>query len=155
MFTKTVATLLFILGLPGLALAHGNSEIQSSMALGLNTDAARTVLDFRDALKAGDSKKARSFLDDKVLIFEGGGVERSADEYANHHMLADMKYIAAVDSKILEHQVSIIGDTALSTSRSKTMGTYKDKVVDYEGMETMVLHKVDNTWKIIHIHWSN
>lgn len=152
MFTKTVATIFFLFGLPSLALAHGETE--SSFTRGLNTDAARTVIAFNDALKAGDSKKARSLLDDKVLIYEGGGVERSAEEYVNHHMLADIKYLAAVDSKTLEHQVHINGDTALSTSRSKKIGTYKGKDVDYEGMETMVLRKINNTWKIIHIHWS-
>ena len=93
-------------------------------------------------------------LADDVIIFEGGGIERSAEEYANHHMLSDMKYLAAIESKKLEHQVFISGDMAYSISRSKTSGTYKDKKVDYTGMETMTLKSTDSGWKITHIHWS-
>jgi ketosteroid isomerase-like protein len=108
---------------------------------------------FHQALESGDKAKARSLLADDVLIFEGG-VERSADQYANHHMLADMKYLAAIETKALEHQVNISGNMALSISRSNATGNYKDKNVDYEGLETMVLQLIDGEWKITHIHWS-
>ena len=90
-----------------------------------------------------------------MIIFEGGGVERSADEYASHHMLSDMKYLAAIASKQLEHQVFTNDDMAYSISRSKTTGTYKGKKVDYTGMESMTLKNTDSGWKITHIHWSN
>jgi ketosteroid isomerase-like protein len=94
-------------------------------------------------------------LADDVLIYEGGGVERSADEYASHHLLADIKYLSALKSTTLEHQVKVMGNMALSTSRAKTVGQYKDKAVDSEGMQTMVLEKIAGSWKIVHIHWSN
>jgi|TARA_R110000744_G_scaffold58826_7_gene122715 ketosteroid isomerase-like protein len=59
-----------------------------------------------------------------------------------------------VETTTIEHQVDINGNMALSMSRSKTTGNYKDKNVDYEGLETMVLKLSDDEWKITHIHWS-
>lgn len=157
---KYIATVVMVL-LPVLTPAVIASEqavdstSSANMFSGTDSIPAKIVSQFHQALKSGDQQLARSFLADKVLIFEGGGVERSADEYAHHHMLADMKYLAAVNSTLLEHHVQITGNSALSISRSKTSGTYKGKDVDYEGMETMVLSKQINGWKIVHIHWSN
>ena len=138
-----------------LSWAHGEEKHSDSSPLFVNTDSApaKVVSAFHQALENGDKAKARALLADDVLIFEGG-VERSADQYANHHMLADMKYLAVVETTTLEHQVDISGNMALSISRSKTTGNYKDKNVDYEGLETIVLNQSDGTWKITHIHWS-
>ncbi|GAC19527.1 YybH family protein [Paraglaciecola arctica] len=135
--------------------AHGEEKHSDSSPFFVNIDTApaKVVSAFHQALESGDKAKARALLADDVLIFEGG-VERSADQYANHHMLADMKYLAVVETTTLEHQVDINGNMALSMSRSKTTGNYKDKNVDYEGLETMVLKLSDDEWKITHIHWS-
>ncbi|WP_342805813.1 nuclear transport factor 2 family protein [Alteromonas sp. M12] len=138
------------------AYAHGEAkqEKKNELFVGTQSEAAKAVSAFHQALRSGDKKTARKMLADDVIIFEGGGIERSAEEYANHHMLSDMKYLAAIESKKLEHQVFISGDMAYSISRSKTSGTYKDKKVDYTGMETMTLKSTDSGWKITHIHWS-
>jgi ketosteroid isomerase-like protein len=141
--------------LPMAVMAHEKAHDDTSLMQGLDTAAAKTVLAFEQALQSGDDKAARALLADNVVIYEGGAVERSADEYANHHMLADIKYLAALTSTTLEHQVRVMGDVALSTSRAKTLGQYKAKEVDSEGMQTMVLQNIAGSWKIIHIHWSN
>jgi ketosteroid isomerase-like protein len=109
---------------------------------------------FHHALKASNAKEARSLLNDNVLIFEGGSVERSAEEYAHHHMLADMKYLAALDSEVIEHNVMVSGEYAYSVSRTRTKGEYKGKQRDYVGMETIVLRRTPAGWEIVHIHWS-
>lgn len=139
------------------ANAHGEEthEKKNDLFVGTQSEAAKAVSLFHQSLRSGDNKTARALLADDVIIFEGGGVERSAEEYANHHMLSDMKYLAAVESKQLEHRVFTNGDMAYSISRSKTTGTYKDKKVDYTGMESMTLTNTDSGWKITHIHWSN
>ena len=117
------------------------------MFKGIDTPAAKVVLAFHQALETGNQKQARAQLADDVTIFEGGRVERSADEYAHHHMLSDMKYLAAMKSDTLEHQVTILGNTAISASRSQTKGTHKGVERDYQGMETMVLEKQNGEWK--------
>lgn len=137
--------------------AHKNEKHANERVLfvGTDTPAAQAVSAFHQALNQSDKKIARSLLADNVIIFEDGGIERSADEYANHHMLADMKYLSSVNSKLLEHQVYISGDIAYSISRSETMGSYKGKAINTTGMESITLKKSQNGWKITHIHWSN
>lgn len=137
------------------ANAHGDKNKDKGLFKGIDTPAAKVVLAFHQALETGNQKQARAQLADDVTIFEGGRVERSADEYAHHHMLSDMKYLAAMKSETLEHQVTVLGNTAISASRSHTTGSYKGKERDYEGMETMVLEKQNGEWKIKHIHWSH
>ena len=94
-------------------------------------------------------------LADDVLIVEGNGVERSADEYASHHMLADMKFMAAVQVEALEHQTKVLGKVAYSVSRSQLTGDYKGKPVDVVSKETLVLVDTSAGWKIVHVHWSH
>ncbi|WP_057833009.1 YybH family protein [Colwellia sp. TT2012] len=140
------------------AYAHDDAkkaQIKSSMFIGVDTMAAKVVQRFHQALKSGDKVTARQLLADDVQIFEGGGVERSADEYASHHMLSDMKYLAAVNSKTLEHNVKVMGNTAVSMFRSQTTGMFKGKERNYQSMETLVLEKQQGEWKIVRIHWSN
>lgn len=156
MKTKTINTLLvFLMTFSLTANAHGDKEKDKGLFKGIDTPAAKVVLAFHQALETGNKELARAQLADDVTIYEGGGVERSADEYAHHHMLSDMKYLAAVKSKTLEHQVTVLGNTAISASRSHTKGIYKGKERDYQGMETMVLEKQSGEWKIKHIHWSH
>ncbi|GEA11037.1 nuclear transport factor 2 family protein [Alteromonas sp. KUL49] len=150
---KLIVVMLTALSLT--AFAHENKESEQGLFIGVDTPPAIVVLAFHTALETGDVEKARALLADKLTVFEGGGVERSADEYAQHHMLSDMKYLAAVETKSIEHQVTMFENTAISISRTHTVGNYNGKDRDYEGMETIALVKQDGQWKIKHIHWSH
>ncbi|KGJ90872.1 YybH family protein [Colwellia psychrerythraea] len=150
-------TVLFTVLVPA-SYAHEDAkkeQIKPSLFIGVDSMPAKVVKRFHHALRTSDKVTARQLLADEVQIFEGGGVERSADEYASHHMLSDMKYLAAIKSKTLEHNVKIMGNSAVSMSRSQTTGTYKGKEQNYQSMETIVLEKQQGEWKIVRIHWSN
>lgn len=134
--------------------AH-TTKIHQNLFEGHNSAAGKVVTQFHQALKKADKITTRKLLADDVLIFEGGKAERSAKEYAAHHMSADMNYLGAINSELIEHKVKIIGNTAISTSRSKVTGEYKGKALNYVGLETLILEKLNSEWKIIHIHWSN
>ena len=151
----TGLVLVLITSFSASSYAHGEDEhkTKDSLFVGLDSDAAKTVAAFHKALKEGDKKAARATLADDVLIYEGS-VERSAEEYANHHMLADMKYLAKTTSTRLEQQVTVLGELAYSVTRNHTQGQYKNKNLDYVGFETIVLRKINNVWRIAHIHWS-
>lgn len=153
-----IASVLLLSALSSFAVsAHGDETHanKNTLFIGTQSPAAQAVSTFREALRQGDKKTARDLLADNVIIFEGGGVERSAEEYANHHMLADMKFLGAVDSKLLEHQVFTSGNSAYSIAISETQGNYKGKEVNVTGMESITLKNTDTGWKITHIHWSN
>ena len=161
MFRNKIQTLSAIsLGLallsPVSVQAHGNEKHAApALFVGENTAAAQAVKTFHQALRAGDANAARAMLADDVLIVEGNGVERSADEYASHHMLADMKFMAAVQAEALEHQTKVLGNVAYSVSRTQLTGDYKGKPVDVVSKETLVLVDNGDGWKIVHVHWSH
>lgn len=140
-----------------LSLAHGDNQDHEDVSLfsGLETDAAAVVKAFHHAQENGDKAAVIKHLSDDVIIFEGGGVERSAQQYASHHMNADMKFLAAMTITTLEHHVKVNGNVAVSLSRSHLKGKYRGKDYDREGMETITLTNQNGQWRITHIHWSN
>jgi ketosteroid isomerase-like protein len=137
--------------------AHENksSPARPEYFSGLDNEVAEVVEAFHLALKNGDEDTLKKILAEDVIIFEGGGVERSLKEYASHHMSADIDFLKQVQSSKLEHHIKVNGNTAVSMSRSHLKGKYKDKQIDSEGMETLLLIKTTRQWKIVHIHWSN
>jgi|TARA_B110000008_G_C16723703_1_gene465840 ketosteroid isomerase-like protein len=152
------AALLIFLTMSNVVIAHASEKNNTSKRgelTVLTSDAGKVVMQFHQAIQGGDKSKARGFLADDVIIYEGGRVERSADDYANHHMLADMKYLAQLKVEILEHEVREMGETAYSISKTKLTGEFQGKDVKSEGMESMILMKKNGKWKIVHIHWSH
>ena len=152
------AALLIFLTMSNVTIAHASEKNNTSKRgelTVLTSDAGKVVMQFHQALQGGDKSKARGFLADDVIIYEGGRVERSADDYANHHMLADMKYLAQLKVEILEHEVREMGEIAYSISKTKLTGEFQGKDVKSEGMESMILMKKNGKWKIAHIHWSH
>ena len=115
------------------------------------------VLDkFRTALTEGDTEVVKDVLSDDVLIFEGGGVERSLAEYSAHHLKSDIKFSQAVPSQLLERTVQEADGLAVITSRYSISGAYNGREIDLTMNETVtVSHTPESGWKIIRIHWSN
>lgn len=153
-----MVTLLLLATVSFNLLAHSNDQNTAKVVVKnsiVATEVGKTIAQFHQALKSGNRVTARALLANKVTIFEGGGVEKSADEYAEHHMLADMKYLAEINTQVLDHQIKVIGNIAYSMSRSKLTGQFQGKDINSEGMETMVLLKEADKWKIVHIHWSH
>ena len=133
-------------------LAHGdNKQAHQSKLSGSETAPGQALLAFHKALRVQNEVAAKKLLADNVMIVEGGGIERSAEEYASHHMLSDMKFVSTLSSELLEHKVAIYGDSA--TSFSLTRNTTESGKT-YRSYETAILTKHDGQWKIAHLHWS-
>jgi len=47
------------------------------------------------------------------------------------------------------------GDAALALAWTRTTGTFGERQIDSNGVETMVLHRADGQWRIVHVHWSS
>lgn len=150
----SIALLLVVMSNASFAHGDGHEKAKNNYFTGVNSAPGKIVKQFHHALQSGDKVLARSLLADDVIIFEGGGVERSANEYAQHHMLADMKYLKGLNIKLIEHQVIVVEGMATSISRSHSKGEYKGKKIDRTGMESIVLKKINGSWKIVRIHWS-
>jgi mono/diheme cytochrome c family protein/ketosteroid isomerase-like protein len=108
-----------------------------------------------DALSDGDAARVQGLLDSKVMIMEGGNVERSLKEYAGHHLPADLKFMKGVTYK-LERQIGdSSGDLAWVASEATLAGSSDGKPVALISTETLVLKNVGGRWKVVHIHWSS
>jgi ketosteroid isomerase-like protein len=66
-----------------------------------------------------------------------------------------MAYAAAVERESTTVAVTVSGDVAWAVSRSRTTGTYRDRAVDSEGAELVVLSRDGDQWRIRAIHWSS
>ena len=115
----------------------------------------RAVQALHEAMSAGDAKRVQNALDPKVLIMEGGNVERSRDEYAGHHLPADLKFMQAVTYKLERQTGDTVGDLAWVASEARLTGTREGKPIDLVSTESLVLKKAASGWKVVHVHWSS
>ena len=114
-----------------------------------------TVLAFHQALASGDEQAALALLLEETVIFESGGAELSRQEYASHHLEADMAFSSSTQRKVVGRQGHESGDVAWELTRFETTGAYKDRKINSHGVETMLLRRTDAGWRIMHIHWSS
>jgi ketosteroid isomerase-like protein len=114
-----------------------------------------TVSAFHAAIGAGDKNKALALISPTITIYESGHVERSREEYANHHLASDMAFAKAVTRKVLKHTERVDGNIATVLEETETTGDFKGKPVHSFGVETAVLEKRGDGWVIVHVHWSS
>lgn len=108
-----------------------------------------------DALGSGDKTAVMKLLADDVLIYESGGAETSLEEYASHHLNADIKFLSGIEKELISQESFVQDNLAIITSISKMTGTYRDEPVDIKSAETLVMERSGENWKIVHIHWSS
>ncbi len=138
------------------AMNAGDTTQSSETAAAASPRTPVAVADaFSAALRSGDAPAVERLLAPDVVIAEGGGAERSFEEYAGHHMPADMAFVKAVETTIKKRDVIEGQDMATIVTASQMHGTYKGKTIHSQSMETMVLRLVDGQWRIAHIHWSS
>lgn len=117
--------------------------------------AVRAVVQgFKDALAAGDSSAALSYLHTDLMVYEGGHAE-TLSEYRSGHLAADMEFTAAVETTVLEQGVIVRPGMALWVSESESTGEFRGRAIDSRGTETMILLPTDSGWRILHVHWSS
>ena len=153
------ATLLLALGLlpcPAVAQERPPLEVVESAAETVRElAAARSVVEaFHVALAAGDSAGALARLHPEVVIYEAGHAETLA-EYRAGHLAADMEFAGGVESRPVQVTDWIDGDVAVILRESRVRGTFRDRTIDSITLETTVLEKTHDGWRIRHIHWSS
>lgn len=116
----------------------------------------RTVAEaFNRALAAGDADAVRALLLPEVLIYETGGAETSAEEYAGHHLPADMAFMANVKREQISQASGGDDSNAWVATRTRLSGRFKDKDLDLDSTETLVMVRTAAGWRIAHVHWSS
>jgi ketosteroid isomerase-like protein len=115
---------------------------------------AEVVHRFHAALAAGDSVTALQLLRDDAVILESGGTE-SKQEYRSHHLPSDIAFARAIRPDAGPMRVQVRGDAAWATSTSIVRGTFRDRPVNSQTVELMVLERTAQGWRIAAIHWSS
>ncbi|WP_234573485.1 nuclear transport factor 2 family protein [Rhodohalobacter sp. 614A] len=113
-----------------------------------------TLEAFHLAIIANDSEAAKKLLSDSVQILEGGNIE-TKHEYLSHHFHSDGRFLSAIDRKIDSQTISMEGNVAWISTQSHFWGNFNDRDIDLNGLELVVLQKVDENWKITALHWSS
>ncbi|MGK2254814.1 MAG: ketosteroid isomerase-like protein [Brevundimonas sp.] len=141
---------------PAFAHAPGQTAVASVNGVQAEAAAAAQVVDaFHAALEHGEADAALALLADDVLIFESGGAERSKAEYAQHHLAADAAFSAAVPSIRSRRLARASADSAWVATESRTTGSFNGRPINSLSVETMVLRREADGWRISHIHWSS
>lgn len=135
--------------------ATANTGGMGSPPRGGPRTAVATVDAFVDAIARGDGAAAHALLMPGVLIFESGEAEMSADEYARHHLPADIKFMAGMNIEQLSRGSGGDQSTSWVATRLRMRGHHRGKAVDLESTETVVLTLTGEGWRIAHIHWSS
>lgn len=117
--------------------------------------AVAVVERFTEALATGRFDLVRRLLDPEVLILESGGAERSADEYLSGHAKDDAKFLGSARRMLLRRVARIHGDLAWVVSEADIRVLDDAKSASFSSVETMVLKRADDQWRIVHIHWSS
>lgn len=116
--------------------------------------AVATLERFHRALAAGDRAGALALLAPDALIVESGEVQ-TRDEYAAHHLPADIAFARAIPGERQVVRAEQRGDAVWVTATSSTRGTFNGRAVDSAGAELAVLVRTPTGWQIGAIHWSS
>jgi ketosteroid isomerase-like protein len=133
---------------------HDMAGMGSDSASVDSTAIVAVMRQFRDALIAGDSAAALALLHTDVRVLESGGTE-TREEYAAHHLPADMAFLQAIPGEQELVRLDIRGDVAWASSTSAQHGTFRDRPVNSRGAELMVLVRTPDGWRIAAVHWSS
>ncbi len=137
------------------AMAQGLLEGPARIVDEATLPAVAVVDAFHAALGSGNAEAVLLLLTEDVMILEEGGAERSREEYAGHHLPADMAYAASTGSEVTRRSAWIEGDIAWVLSEGRTSGQFNGRAVNRLTAETMILQRHADGWRIRHIHWSS
>ena len=109
---------------------------------------------FIAAIAAEDRPALESILSPDVLILESGGIE-TREEYLGHHFGSDAAFLTAMTREPLHRTIHIMGDVAWVASITRLQGTFRERDLDLDSAELLVLHRTPEGWRITAVHWSS
>jgi len=137
--------------LAGLALA-----LFASLAV---AQGARTPIEavdaFHAALRNKDTAAALSLLDRSLVVFEFGAVDPTAEGYAFRHLPLDMDLAVATRWMLETRRAGGEGNERWVLSTYRVTGKQSDGApIDQTTLETVILRRTGEVFRIVHFHWS-
>ena len=136
------------------AVLTDRANARPSETVSDTTEVKSVVSQFHASIADADSAAVAKILSDDAIIIEGGRAE-SKMQYLSHHFHSDAAYLGAMTREPLQTKVSESGDTAWVMSITRLHGTFRDREVDSNSAELLVLRKTETGWKIVAVHWSS
>jgi hypothetical protein len=107
-------------------------------------------------LKRKDTAGALSHLDRALVVFEFGSADTNAEAYAIRHLMQDIDMAAIATWELRSRRVGGDGNDRWVLSSYRVTGTRPDgKPIDHTTMETAIVRRVGETFRIVHLHWSS
>jgi ketosteroid isomerase-like protein len=147
---RTLAMATLFVATMSAGAAHGPQT-----AVSLPEEAEQVADALHNALARGDAAAVLGLLAPDVLIFESGGAESSAAEYASHHLPADIAFLREMRHTRIARKSGGDTESAWVATRSRMQGRYDGKDIDVDSTETLLLTHRNDHWQIVHIHWSS
>jgi len=117
---------------------------------------AEVVDAFHMALRKKDTAGALSLLDRSLLVFEFGAVDPTVEAYAFRHLPFDMDVAVATQWKLETRHVGGEGNERWVLSTYRVTGKQADGApVDQTMLETVILRRSGDLFRIVHFHWSS
>lgn len=110
------------------------------------------------AFNAKDLTRLAEFYHPEVTIYEGGGINNGWADYRDKHLGPELAAFEQLEFAHSDLVVHLLGDGqgAYATSRYRLKAKMGERLVDSEGLETLVLVKgADGSWRIRHSHTSS
>ncbi|HEX8029288.1 MAG TPA: nuclear transport factor 2 family protein [Vicinamibacterales bacterium] len=103
-----------------------------------------------------DLSKIAPFYHPDVTIYEGAGVNNGWVDYRDRHLGPELKSFENLEFAHSGTKITMLpgGESAYATSRYTIKARMGDRTLDNEGLETLLLVKTPEGWKIRHSHTS-
>jgi len=117
---------------------------------------ADAVDGFHAALKRKDTGGALSYLDRGLVVFEFGKMDATIEAYALSHLPGDIDMAAVTDWSLQARRLGGGGDDRWVLSTYRVTGKRPDgKPIDEVMLETAIVRRVGDSFRIVHLHWSS
>lgn len=126
-----------------------------SSAVAAQRNPTEVVDAFHDALKFRDTAGAMSLLSRDLVVYEFGLIDPTLEAYAFTHLPTDMDLAAQTEWTLQDRRMAGEGDQRWVLSSYRVTGTGAGGVaLDQTFLETMILTRSGDAFRISHIHWS-
>jgi len=116
---------------------------------------SETVDAFHAALRAEDTAGALSLLDRGLVVYEFGVVDPTVEAYGLRHLPFDMDVAVATQWKLESRRAGGEGGERWVLSTYKVTGKQSDGTpIDQTTLETVILRRSGEQFRIVHFHWS-
>jgi len=110
---------------------------------------------FHAALRSKDTAGALSLLDRGLVVDEFGAVDPTVEAYAFRHLPFDMDLAVATRWQLESRRVGGEGNERWVLSTYRVTGKQSDGTpIDQTTLETVILRRTGELFRIVHFHWS-